>query len=457
VTFCVSSFYGREQLFEAAIVELMVVRTRSMQVNTTRRILVPTSRTPLVSIIIPAYNHARFLPDAIDSALMQTYRKVEIIVVDDGSTDDTRVVAAGYGYRIRYVWQENRGLSSARNTGLQLAKGEFVALLDADDIYKPEFVHTLLNILLADPTLDGVHCSAQTVDVVNEPLPQRIGKGVEPDSFRAKLLEGGYFPPLCMFVRKYCYDRLDQLFDESLTACEDWDMWLRFSTRYRILGIDEPLVRYRVVPGSMSRDPERMIQNRTAVLRKHFEPKPDQQSGETAALDRALARSYLRGAIEHLQAGNEEQAAGYLRQAVLSHPKILGQLETFYLLGQGSQPMGFRNDFSTLKLDHNLPLLLTMLDRLFGDTEVAAKFSGFRRVAYARAFMALGLLSYGARRFKLARRLLLKAALRKPTVVFERQYASILVKTLLGVRLVERLKEVRPVRKSTILPVGFAE
>lgn len=397
----------------------------------------------LVSVIIPTFNHARYVADAIESVLQQTYRHYEIIVVDDGSTDATREVVAKYEGQIRYVWQENQGLSAARNAGLRVANGEFVALLDADDLYEPVFLQTLLEMLQANRALDGVYCAAQTVDVDNKPLPQRIGKAVEPGAFRSTLLEGGYFPPLCMFAHKYCYDQLEQLFDESLTACEDWDMWLRFSERYSILGIEKPLVRYRVVPGSMSRDPERMIRNRFAVLRKQFAEETGHRHEKMTDYRRALGRSYLRGTIEHLQAGNEEQAYVNLRQAALFHPQLITEFETYYLLGRGAQPMGFRSEFSTLDLNRNLSLLIANLDRLFTDKQAATHLSRFRPVAYGNAFMAMGLLGYGARRFRLARRLLLKSAGHYPKLVLERRYLSVMIKSLLGVRFVEWLNYVK--------------
>jgi glycosyltransferase involved in cell wall biosynthesis len=416
-----------------------------------------SDKMSLVSVIIPTYNHAQFLPDAIESVFQQVYGNVEILVIDDGSTDETRAVIEKYGSRIRYVWQQNQGLSAARNTGLRLAEGEFIALLDADDMYEPKFLSTLVDILQTFPELDGVHCAAQTVDVSNKPLPQRIGKAVKPEAFQATLLDGGYFPPLCMVACRYCYEQLDQLFDESLTASEDWDMWLRFSQRYSILGIEEPLVRYRVVPGSMSRDPERMIRNRTAVLQKYFAEKKSPGPGKSVDYRRALGKSHLRGVIEHLQAGNERQAYNHFRDAFLNCPQIGTDVETFYLVGQGAQPMGYRGEFSTLDLESNIALLFGMLDRLFADKQVAEKLEGLARSTYGNAFLAMGLLSYGAQRFRLARRLLLHAAAKCPGVAFERQFVTVFLKTLLGVRTVAWFKELKQSYKSDGLRAGSAQ
>ncbi len=106
---------------------------------------------PLVSIIIPNFNHGPFIADAIRCVLNQDYRSFEIIVVDDGSTDNSREVVAEFGEQVHYIWQENQGLSAARNTGIQAAKGAYIALLDADDMYEPNFLSTLMKALQEDP------------------------------------------------------------------------------------------------------------------------------------------------------------------------------------------------------------------------------------------------------------------------------------------------------------------
>ena len=126
----------------------------------------------LVSFIVPNYNHARYVRLAIDSALAQTYPHFEIIVVDDGSTDDSRAVLSEYGDRIRTIFQANTGLSGARNTGVAAARGDFIALLDADDTIAPTYLERMLGALALHPEADAVYCGFQFVDQDNQPLPQ---------------------------------------------------------------------------------------------------------------------------------------------------------------------------------------------------------------------------------------------------------------------------------------------
>ena len=115
----------------------------------------PTESNPLVSIIIPNYNHARYLGDAVHSVLNQDYQNFEIIVVDDGSTDNSREVARQFGEKIHYIYQENAGLSAARNTGIRVAKGSLIGVLDADDMYEPTFISTLVAVLESNPNADA--------------------------------------------------------------------------------------------------------------------------------------------------------------------------------------------------------------------------------------------------------------------------------------------------------------
>src|SRR5712672_3063531 len=125
---------------------------------------------PKVSIIIPAYNQARFLGVAIESALRQTFSDLEVIVIDDGSTDQTRQVAAGFGDRIRYIHQDNTGLPGARNRGIRESSGEYLCFLDSDDFYHPDKLQRQVELLDADPEIGFVYCDIVTTDEAGQPL-----------------------------------------------------------------------------------------------------------------------------------------------------------------------------------------------------------------------------------------------------------------------------------------------
>ncbi|HAV76800.1 MAG TPA: glycosyl transferase, partial [Anaerolineae bacterium] len=189
---------------------------------------------PLVSVIIPNFNHARFLGDAIRSVVGQDYKNVEVIVVDDGSTDNSREVVEQFGDKVKYIYQENAGLSAARNTGIRASKGSLIGVLDADDMYEPVFLSTLVADLQSNPKADGIYCGYQFVDQKNNLLPQIEARHVASELLYNALLDGNFFVPESIFLHRYVYDEVG-LFDEALRACEDWDVWLRVTNKFRII------------------------------------------------------------------------------------------------------------------------------------------------------------------------------------------------------------------------------
>jgi glycosyltransferase involved in cell wall biosynthesis len=395
----------------------------------------------LVSVIIPNYNHAQYIGEAIQSVLGQKYRNFEIIVVDDGSTDNSRAVVAEFGTQVRYIWQENRGLSAARNTGIKAANGAYISLLDADDIYEPSFLSALVSILEANREFAGVYCGYQFVDHLNHPLPQREDRLISEGRLFQALAGGNFLVPESVLVRHSCYGSAGP-FDESLNACEDWDMWLRIASQYKISGTNQILTRHRILPGSMSTDPIRMLNNRLAVLKKHFGEEPtDDEDGNLKRY--AYGRAYLASGIEYLQYGDEESAFGCLRKMANVCPDLLTQQDTFYQLGCGDQPKGSLGHFASLDLQRNAQMLLDTLDRLFSDSEMRMSLAGVRRPAYANAYFALALLSYGARRFQDTRRFMSSALVADPQLAVNRWFVITWLKSLLGARLVDNFKDRR--------------
>ncbi len=359
------------------------------------------SDNSIVSIIIPNYNHAQFVGDAINSVLDQDYRNFEIIVVDDGSTDNSHEVINNFGDQVRYIWQENQGLSAARNTGIKHAKGSYIGVLDADDMYEPAYLSTMMSALLENPTADGIYCGYQFVDQSNNPLPQIEARAIPSNELYHVLLDGDFLVPESMFVRRYCYDWAGP-FDTSLRACEDWDMWLRISKKFKIIHITQILTRHRILHGSMSTDPERMLIYRLAVLRKQVGSEPVNENGKTDLRRRGYGRAYLGSCVEYLQAGDQARANECFQRMATVCPTLLTELDTFYQLGCGEQPKGFMGSFSRLDVDLNSRTLMSMLKRLFTELDVPEMVKCNQRMAFARAYHALGLLSYGSKQLKFA-------------------------------------------------------
>jgi glycosyltransferase involved in cell wall biosynthesis len=383
-----------------------------------------------VSIIIPTYNHAHYLPDALNSVLAQTFNDWEAIIVDDGSTDETRSVSQQFleDSRIHYVYQENQGLSAARNTGIRHAHGEYLSFLDADDALEPEFLQRCLEVLTTDGSLAGVYTYTFFIDQAGNVLPRIGNQSIPANEFRRRILQGGFFPVHAALVRADVIREVD-LFDPQLTSLEDWDLWLRVSKRYPMEYVPEPLVRYRVYPGSMSTNAERMHTNRIRVLTKHFGPPENEPNNWSAEKRRAYGFAYRSGALGYIQQNKSEEGWRLMERAVSVWPSLLERLDTFYELACGDQVKGYRGDAKRLDIEENGARMLRWLDRFFhkADSDVNSR----RSAAYGNAYLALAMLSDQARRWNIAMGYLFRALKKKPSMIFAIQVIRRLAKLLL--------------------------
>jgi glycosyltransferase involved in cell wall biosynthesis len=222
-----------------------------------------TSYTPLVSVIIPTYNRADFIIEAINSVLNQTYKHFEIIVVDDGSNDNTVQVLAPYQDRITLITQKNGGISVARNTGIAASKGELVAFLDDDDRWLPHKL-AVQAPLFADPKVKLVHTAGHFFDESNGwENTQFFGDVDFHDLLGMKII---YVQTV--ITRRSVLDEVG-LFDETLPAAEDVDMWLRIASKYPMTGIDNCTAEMRCTATSMQNNSNRVFTYLNLVLEKH--------------------------------------------------------------------------------------------------------------------------------------------------------------------------------------------
>jgi glycosyltransferase involved in cell wall biosynthesis len=195
---------------------------------------------PLVSVIIPTYNRSSLVLEAIDSVFRQTFTDFELIVVDDGSTDGTVEVFNPYKGRFVYCRQNNQGVSVARNRGLRLARGQWIAFLDSDDYWLPEKLETQIRFFSHTP--EALICQTEEIWIRNgrrvNPLKkhQKFSGDIFAPSLRLCLVS-----PSAVMIKKELFDRVG-CFDETLPACEDYDLWLRISSKIPIYLIDQPLV-----------------------------------------------------------------------------------------------------------------------------------------------------------------------------------------------------------------------
>ena len=210
---------------------------------------------PRVSVIIPTYNCARYLGRAIDSASAQTYKDYEILVLDDGSTDDTKDVTMQYGRKVTYLYQQNRGLSAARNHAISKASGELLAYLDADDMWYPEKLERQVAFLDAHQECGMVHSEMSIINEQDEILHVRFyeetKRSVPQGYCLQELLRRCHIQPVNVVERRSTFDRVGG-FDERLLAIEDYLHWIMIAAEGQAVGyLAEPLGKYRWRTGSI--------------------------------------------------------------------------------------------------------------------------------------------------------------------------------------------------------------
>lgn len=220
-----------------------------------------------IAAVIPCYNQAHYLGEAIESVLAQTRPADEIIVVNDGSTDETAAVAARYSPVVRYIWQENRGLAGARNSGMEAASSEWIGLLDSDDRWLPDRLLLQCAVLEGETGTCLVHGSYHRIDADGAFVDVKLHEQDAMMDAHSILTYNPIAVCTTLFPRKHALDLGG--FDTNTCACEDRDMWIRLAARLPIRGVQRPVGEYRIYPASMSGDPVRMYRGRMYVLRKN--------------------------------------------------------------------------------------------------------------------------------------------------------------------------------------------
>lgn len=290
---------------------------------------------PAISVIIPTYNRAEFLPRALDSVIVQTYRDWEIIVVDDGSTDTTPRILDSYrarlGDRLIHVRQENSGCSAARNRGIELSRGAFIAFLDSDDEFLPQKLERQVGLLALRPSVDfvysdysfidleGVRCdsalSAKFPSAREVPL-QHVAPGLYeagPELFDA-LLRGYFIATIVGLVRREVLGAAIR-FNAGLSYAEEWLFYLTLSRSFRAGFVDEPLALHHYTANSLTRsDKLRNLKRQCELFKVMHSTFPELSRYQRSLIDGHLARA-------HGQLATHLRRTGQLAQGLLCSAK----------------------------------------------------------------------------------------------------------------------------------------
>jgi glycosyltransferase involved in cell wall biosynthesis len=280
--------------------------------------------SPGTSVIIPSYNSAAYLPDAIDSALNQTIVPLEVIVVNDGSTDETPRILERYQGRIVAITQENRGLSGARNRGIAAARGELVAFLDADDVWLPEKLEKQIECLNEHPRAGLVHSAALLWN--HETGVQGVRFNGNPGQLAGACYEEFFtlnrVTVSTMVVRRECLAKVG-IFDEDIRrpTTQDWDLCFRIARYHELAYIDKPLILYRVHESNATKRDLDMQEDILYVLQKALRTDANLRRKLGRALvnnrlfELALGIAYL-----HHAAGRSADARRYSVQTLRHRP-----------------------------------------------------------------------------------------------------------------------------------------
>jgi GT2 family glycosyltransferase len=280
---------------------------------------------PQVSVIIPTYNRANLIGETLDSVLAQTYHNFEIIVVDDGSTDNTpAVISTGYKNLVRYIRQENAGQAAARNAGIRAANGIYVAFLDDDDLWLPHKLAQQMALFEGNSAVRWVYCDAQVFDGTSGQALHNFSQINPPHTGQTAhyLLERNFIASPTPIIRRDIFEKVGY-FDESglLRQREDWDMWLRLAADYSVSYVSEVLARYRVHLGSVTQteSADVMYQSRAAVIERAVAFAP-QVYGPVRA--QAMAALSLFAGRQLILAGQSTSARQMFAQAIRWQPAL---------------------------------------------------------------------------------------------------------------------------------------
>ncbi|PKO13694.1 MAG: hypothetical protein CVU39_17855 [Chloroflexi bacterium HGW-Chloroflexi-10] len=370
---------------------------------------------PIITVIIPAYNQSHYLAGAIESVLAQDYEDWECIVVNDGSTDSTAEVVKAYqDQRIHYIYQQNAGLSAARNTGIRNARGKYLSFLDSDDLFAKNKLSLLINVFHNNPEIALVSGSTELIDQNGIAIARKFDPVLPADT--SQLLLGNPLHVGSVLVKRSWQEKIG-FFDTRLRSYEDWDFWLRLALyNAKFVCIPEVVSFYRFHTEQMTRNRQQMTRASFTVLDQIYAqqnlPEPWIQ-----LKDKAYSHSHLRAAANAYAGSDFNNGKNHLRQAILLSPDLAEEGSTnlakrmvaWTELPKIQQPVAFLES-----IEKNLPEEFSV---------------GFRKQfnkALSQKTLEIAFQNYRQNNFKQARKLIISSIRRTPTWLFNRGVLSVL-------------------------------
>lgn len=395
----------------------------------------------LVSIVIPTHNRATYLIRAIQSVLNQTFTDLEVIVVDDGSTDNTAQLVRALGdSRLYLVQQSQQERATARNTGFGHARSEFIAFLDDDDLWKPTMVESALKGFDRHE-VGVVYSSWRFIDGSDHVLPQAARRPGKRGAVLRDLLFDFRFPTSAALIRRASMEQVGE-FDRELVPVEDWDLWIRLAARgSEFEFVSEPLLLYRLHDQNSTKALEQVERGARKLFDKTF---AGLDGAYADARREALARLDFRSAVKRFGIGQAETGTQLFVGSVSALPSLLEELPTYYQIICAMQPDGYKGTNERMDLALGRQYIERVLSASFSN-DSALRSRGGR--AYSHAYLTLARLHYGRREMTDARYYMGKAIQHNPRLVASVNLWGSWGKTFVPPPTLARLKKLRTASK----------
>ncbi|MGB3638476.1 MAG: glycosyltransferase [Rivularia sp. (in: cyanobacteria)] len=285
---------------------------------------------PKVSVIIPAYNAMTYLPQTVESVLKQTFTDFEVIIVNDGSSDEIEQwVGTITDNRVRLISQKNQGTAAARNTGIADAKGEYIAFLDSDDLWEASNLEKQVHCLDNNPDVGLVYVWVKSIDAKGNDLGQIYGNDAEGYVWEQLLQKNVIWSGSAAMVRRVCFEK-SGVFDQNIKLTEDWEMWIRIARNYSFAVIKEPLVSYRFHANNKSQNRVKVIDEFRLIIENSFQSVPFEllylRNKSYSRINFIFAWEYIRN-----QEPDCDRAEYFRNQALKHSPQLLFSKQNFRL------------------------------------------------------------------------------------------------------------------------------
>ena len=289
------------------------------------------NQKPEVSVIIPTYNRARLISRAIQSVLSQSYQNLEIVIVDDGSVDNTEEVIKSFkDTRIVYIRHDNnKGASAARNTGIKASKGKYIAFQDSDDEWFSDKLEQQMKAFEDSSNKVGVvYCGFYRVEAGKEIYIPGDNIAQKDGDIHKVLLKGNFIGTPAVFIKKECFETV-KYFDENMPALEDWELCIELSKYYLFKYIDKPLLRSYSTPNSVNLNSRNLLRAREIILANHL--------NDFSKDKKIISDHYFNIAIEFCSNGDFKSGRNYLINSVKANTLNLKAIIRLLVLLSGQR------------------------------------------------------------------------------------------------------------------------